>query len=170
MINGKIYSLASNYRKRIVQARQKGYFMNGKFEKFPYQCCGDTSSLLAEYLRENGVETLLVSGTESNTYETHAWLVVLDEQIHSPRRNFDGVPDGIIDIFASYGGSIVESMCYSECDIENGVIVDITGDQFGEEPVYVGDLDEFHKWFDQIKIYEHEGLFSDELIKLYEII
>ena len=53
---------------------------------------------------------------------------------------------------------------------EGAIIIDITGDQFGEPPVYVGYMDRLHKQFDFISAYEHDGLFSEELIELYEII
>ena len=54
--------------------------------------------------------------------------------------------------------------------IKNGLIIDITGDQFDEAPVYVGYMDDFHKRFDFVAAFEHEGLPNDEYVELYEII
>ena len=65
---------------------------------------------------------------------------------------------------------IRESTCYEEQNIKNGLIIDITGDQFDEAPVYVGYMDDFHKRFDFVAAYEHEGLPNDEYAELYEII
>ena len=65
-------------------------------EGFPTQCCGVTSRLLAEFFLGNGVETLWISGEEFRTHETHAWLVVKDGRLDSPRSCFDDVPNNII--------------------------------------------------------------------------
>lgn len=174
MTDNEIFSLANSFRKRIDQARKKNYFINSVLEEFPVQCCGVASRLLAEFLRDNGIETLWISCEEFETHETHAWLVIKDDRIDSPRFCFDDVPNNIIGLLGKYGGSSSESFsaatCYDEHDIENGLIVDITGDQFGEVPVYVGYMDGFHKRFDFVSAYEHEGLFDDELIGLYETI
>jgi len=79
-----------------------------------------------------------------------------------------------MDLFNSYGCNntehFSEATCYDEQDVENGLIIDITGDQFGEVPVYVGYMDSFHKRFDFVSAHEHEGLFDRELIELYDII
>ena len=50
------------------------------------------------------------------------------------------------------------------------MIIDITGDQFDEAPIYVGYMDDFHKRFDFVEAFEHEGLPNDEYAELYEII
>lgn len=174
MTDKRIMSLANDFRKRIDQAQKKDYFLNSVFEEFPIQCCGNASRLLAEFLQANGIETLWVSGEEFDTHETHAWLVVKDTRINSPRLCFDGVPNKIMDLLRSYGDNSIkrysDAICYDKHDIENGLIIDITGDQFGEAPVYVGYMDRFHKRFDFVSAYEHKGLIDEELVELFKII
>lgn len=174
MTDNRIRSLVNNFRKKIDRAQRKDLFIDTILEEFPIQCCGVTSRLLAEFLLGNGVETLWISAEEFGTHETHAWLVVKDDRIDSPRSCFDNVPNNIIDLLDTYGGGRLESMkeatCYEEQNIDNGLIIDITGDQFSEAPVYVGYMDDFHKRFDFVAAYEHEGLPSEEYAELYEII
>ena len=50
------------------------------------------------------------------------------------------------------------------------MIIDITGDQFNEAPIYVGYMDDFHKRFDFVAAFGHEGLLNKEYAELYEII
>ena len=173
MTDNRIISLVNNFRERIDYAQSKKLFVNTVLEEFPVQCCGNASRLLAEFLRENGIETLWISSEEFGTDETHAWLVVKDDRINLPRSCYDGVPSNIMNLLSSYGGnkdSLSKATYYDAGDVEKGLIIDITGDQFGEPPVYVGYMDRFHRRFDFISAYEHEGLFDDELIELYQII
>ena len=173
MTDNRIISLANNFRQRIDCAKKKKLFENTLLEDFPVQCCGYASKLLAEFLLSNGIETLWISSEEFGTHETHAWLVVKDDRINPPRSCFEGVPSNIMDLFSSYGGNndrLSEATCYDTRDVENGLIIDITGDQFGELPVYVGYMDSFHRRFDFIAAYEHEGLIDDRLCKLYQMI
>lgn len=174
MTDNRMRSLVNSFRKKIDRAQRKDLFTNTMFEGFPVQCCGIASRLLAEYLLNNEVETLWISAEEFGTHETHAWLVVKDDRIDSPRSCFDDVPNNIIGLLGKYGGGnserIRESTCYEEQNIKNGLIIDITGDQFDEAPVYVGYMDDFHKRFDFVAAYEHEGLPNDEYAELYEII
>lgn len=171
MTDNRIRSLANIFRKKIDRAQSKDLFANTILEEFPVRCCGITSRLLAEFLLDNGIETLWISAEEFGTDETHAWLVVKDDRIDSPRSCFDDVPNNIIGLLGTYGGgsseSIREATCYEEQNIENGLIIDITGDQFNEAPVYVGYMDNFHKRFDFVAAYEHEGLPNDEYAELY---
>jgi len=174
MTDNRIRSLANSFRKKIDRAQSKDLFANTILEEFPVQCCGVISRLLAEFLLGNGVETLWISAEEFGTDETHAWLVVKDDRIDSPRSCFDDVPNNIIGLLGTYGGgdseSIREVTCYEEQNIANGLIIDITGDQFNESPVYVGYMDNFHKRFDFVAAYEHEGLPNAEYAELYETI
>ena len=174
MTDNRIRSLVNSFRRKIDRAQRKALFVDTMLEEFPTQCCGVTSRLLAEYLLGNGVETLWISAEEFGTHETHAWLVVKDDRIDSPRSCFDDVPNNIIGLLGAYGGgnseSIRESTCYEEENIKNGLIIDITGDQFNEAPVYVGCMDDFHKRFDFVAAYEHEGLPHEEYAELYDII
>ena len=149
MIDNRICFLVNNFRKKIDRAQRKDLFVNTILVEFPIQCCGVTSILLAEYLLGNGVETIWISAEEFGTHETHARLVVKDDRIDSPRLYFNDVPNHIISLLGAYGGgnleSIREATCYEEQNIENGLIIDITGDQFNEAPVYVGHMDDFHR-------------------------
>ena len=174
MTDKRICYLVNSFRQKMERARIKDLFVGSILEKFPIQCCGVTSTLLAEFLLSYGVETLWISAEEFETRETHAWLVVKDDRIDFPHSCFNDVPNNIIGLLATYGGdspeSIREATCYIGQDIENGLIVDITGDQFNEASVYVGYMDNFHKRFAFVKAYEHEGLPNKEYARLYEII
>lgn len=92
MIDNRIRSLVNSFRRKIDRAQRKALFVDTLLEEFPTQCCGVTSRLLAEYLLGNGVETLWISAEEFGTHETHAWLVVKDDRIDSPRSCFDDMP------------------------------------------------------------------------------
>lgn len=174
MTDNRIRSMVKNFRKKIDLAQSRGLFAGTMLEEFPTQCCGIASRLLAEFLLGNGIETLWISAEEFGTQETHAWLVVKDYRIDPPRSCFDDMPNSIIDLLCTYGGgsseSIRESTFYEKQDIENGLIIDITGDQFNEVPIYVGYMDDFHKRFDFVAAFGHEGLLNKEYAELYEII
>lgn len=174
MADNEIWSLAKNFRKRLEQAQNKEMLVGTMLEEFPIQCCGIASRLLAEFLRNIGVETLYISSEDYGAHEPHAWLVVKDERINLPRCCFADVPNNVMDLLSTYGsssiGSISEASCYDAHDVENGLIIDITGDQFGEDPVYVGYKDRFHQRFEFISAHEHEGLCDKELLELYKII
>lgn len=174
MTDNRICSMVKNFRKKIDRAQCKRLFAGTMLEKFPVQCCGVASKLLAEFLLNNGVETLWISAEEFETHETHAWLVVKDDKIAPPRSCFDDVPNNIMGLLGVYGGgnpdNLKEVTCYKEQDIENGLIIDITGDQFNESPVYVGHMDDFHKRFDFVAAFEHEGLLNEEYAELFKII
>ena len=58
---------------------------------------------------------------------------------------------------------------YNETDLSNGLIIDITADQFEDfdEPVYVGGLDYFHNSFVFVQAHDYEGLENGRLYHLY---
>lgn len=174
MSDNRIRSLVNDFRRKIDRAKNKDLFVDTMLEEFPTQCCGVTSTLLAEFLLDNGIETLWISAKEFGTHETHAWLVVKDDRIDPPRSCFDGVPNNIINLLGTYGGGSSEcfrdATCYEEQNIEQGLIIDITGDQFNEAPIYVGYMDDFHNRFDFVAAYEHNGLPNAEYAELYEAI
>lgn len=174
MTDKKILSLVRNFRKKVDRAQSKGLFVDTMLENFPIQCCGTISTLLAEFLRDNGVETLWISAEEFSTRETHAWLVVKDNRIDSPRSCFYDIPNNIINLLDTYSARSQEHIRkvthYEEQNIKNGLLVDITGDQFNEVPIYVGYMDSFHKQFTFIGAFEYEGLLNEEHDKLYKII
>ena len=64
MTDNKIRSLVNSFRKKIDRAQSKDLFLDTILEEFPKQCCGVTSRLLAEFLLDNGIETLWISAEE----------------------------------------------------------------------------------------------------------
>jgi len=76
-----IHKLITRFRKAIDAAKESKEFEDDSvFRRFPKGCCGDASFLLAEYLLENGIESLYVCGTRSfdktnEGTQTHAWLI-----------------------------------------------------------------------------------------------
>jgi len=172
MTDKRIFQLASQFRKAIDIAFDKGCFEQRKpFCDFPYACCGLTSYLLARYLIEHNVQTLWISNDREGW--THAWLVVNDQRVSIPRNRVTDMSE-IADVLKSYGmkGSKVVNNNYSYKDIEKGLIIDITGDQFDDYdiPVYVGYMDDFHASFDYLGATDlsKEGYPCDE--DIYSII
>lgn len=174
MEDKRIYSLARKFRELIIRAKEKGYFTNTKFQQFPEQCCGDASFLLAQFFLDENISTLWVSGQEDNTYETHAWLVIDDQRVSLPQCCINEIPNSIVDLYGTYGGynadTLRKKVRYDADDIECGLIVDITGDQFGEESVYVGYMDDFHSRFAFHEAIQFEGLSDPMLVELYAVI
>ena len=64
MTDNRIRSLVNSFRKKINRAQSKDLFFNTVLEEFPVQCCGVTSRLLAEFLLDNGIETLWISAED----------------------------------------------------------------------------------------------------------
>ncbi|EGO5016467.1 hypothetical protein ACJX4N_002507 [Enterococcus faecalis] len=127
-----IENLAKKFRVSIEKARDSGAFDDDIiFYKFPKGCCGDTSDLLAQFLLENGIKTYYIWG------------------IYKPK---------------SYEN--IQSHAWLLTDDQT--IIDITGDQFREKleflnydnPVYIGDKDDFHSLFviKNINVNENKGL------------
>lgn len=168
-----IFELASQFKTAIVLAHNRNSFSRDiSFSHFPRGCCGDTCYLLAAYLRSKGIFTLYVWGDCKG--QSHAWLVLKDCRVKTPTPQFYETPTEIREIVRRYGGSIsenpVEIIRYEESDLDNGLIIDITGDQFGEDSVYVGRLDTFHRRFMFESAHEIEGLTDYRLQNLYRII
>ena len=59
---------------------------------------------------------------------------------------------------------------YEKADLEMGVIVDITADQFGEPPVYVGLENNFYRQFDFGNAEDYHRLGTERLYELYQTI
>lgn len=86
------------------------------------------------------------------------------------------------EIFANMRGKIDDEKIYydiqnyEEANLTNGLIIDITADQFGEAPIYVGQIDCFHKKFDFDFAHDYQGINSEtccsdfRLLNLYSII
>lgn len=67
----------------------------------------------------------------------------------------------------------VELRNYEAEDLQDGLMVDITEDQFDDYdiPVYVGGMDAFHRTFKFNQAHDYDGLVGDgRLVSLYETI
>lgn len=127
----KIYRLTEQFRIAIENARDAGCFAGDTFSNFPKGCCGDTCYLLAEFFRSKRLESIYVCG-EDCTGQTHAWLVIKDERVNISKPTYYDVPDGIRTVFNLYSGGAYNTPInishYTEDDLANGLIVDITAD------------------------------------------
>ena len=169
----ELVKMASLFRSKMDRSLRDCLFANDIiFRRFPRGCCGDTCYLLAEYLKEHGVQTIYVCGTFHD--QSHAWLVVKDESIHIPTPKYYTTPVEIKRLLESYGETVpdkpVDISKYEECDLEEGVLVDITADQFGQKPVYVGPLDQFHREFNFDFAHDYNGFGNNRLSRLYDSI
>ena len=135
MTDHDVFQLAVVYRKAIEAARDDDRFVgDSSFAMFPRRCCGDTSCLLAEYLLSKGVNTVWCSGWR-NDY-SHAWLVVSDMRIRKPIPSSFCWPEEICPVVKRYGVTNpeipIDNTHYEAEDIERGLLIDITGDQFDD--------------------------------------
>ena len=168
-----IVTLAERFRNGIEKARDAGCFENDIiFSNFPRGCCGDTSYLLGEYFRFKGIETIYEWGDYQG--QTHAWLVVKDSRVKTPKHRCLEMPDEIKEILNRYSNGAsckpVSTTYYEIADLEMGVIVDITADQFGEPPVYVGLENNFYRQFDFGNAEDYHRLGTERLYELYQTI
>ena len=64
----------------------------------------------------------------------------------------------------------IDQTRYEAEDLQNGLIIDITGDQFDDYdiPVYVGYLDDFHQTFIFNEATDYDGLNNRRLNDLYK--
>lgn len=173
MISSTLCELVHQFRSAIIAARDDRRFCNDiAFYNFPYACCGDASYLLAKYLKSKGVETVYVWGEKLD--QSHAWLVVKDHRVKEPTPRFYEAPDNIKDILNLYSNDAynepINITHYEEDDLINGIIIDITADQFGEKPIYIDYMDEFHKRFIFVAAHDYRGLWDGRLRELYHTI
>ena len=169
MTDPNIYELACVFKSAIIAARDDGLF-NGddSFCHFPRGCCGDTCYLLASFLNDYGVETLYVWGDRG--FQSHAWLVVNDDRVRKPIRRPIEIEDEYAELLCQYGGGIdraIEDARYKARDLTNGLIIDITADQFGETPVYVGARNTFYRKFTFRDAHICDGVCNNRLSQLY---
>lgn len=171
----RIKKYAAAYRTAIESAHQDGRFINDiPFHAFPLGCCGNTCNLLAEFLRREGIETILISGERGDW--SHAWLVVKDERVKGPTTKVFYWPKELEADLKRYGVEYSENgqirTEYEASDFEEGIIVDITGDQFQdcEEAIFVGKAGRFHQSFDFIYAQEMGVLQDERLYGLYQIV
>ena len=172
MTDRKIRELAGKYRRALEWARDDGKFATDiTFKRFPHGCCGDTCYLLAEYLRQYGVETVWYSAERDDW--SHAWLVVKDNRVKAPTQRFNSWPKEVWDSLRAYGVKNPEEPIdvtrYEETDLSDGLIIDITADQFDDfnEPVYVGGMDSFHNSFEFNQAHDYNELGDGRLRDLY---
>ena len=169
----EIYRLAEQFKSAIEVARDSGLFVGAPFENFPHGCCGDTSYLLAEFFRSKGLESVYVCG-EDYSNQTHAWLVIKDEHINIPKPDYFDIPDDIRTVLNSYSNGAystpIDISHYTEDDVMNGLIVDITADQFGESPVYVGYSCNFYRRFEFREASDYADLYNCRLRYIYQTV
>lgn len=166
----KIYNLASDFKQAILKAKDAGLFSGDiVFNRFPRGCCGDTCELLAEFLYSKEIDTIYVCGDDNG--QTHAWLVVKDCRVKVPKQRFYEVPNEVRNVLNSYGNDVcngvIDSTHYEENDLIDGLIIDITADQFGESSVFVGKLNEFYKKFEFVNAHDCERLIGGRMASIY---
>lgn len=173
MTDASLRRLVQQFRLAIDTAKQNHSFYGDLcFDKFPYACCGDTCYLLAEYLQSKGVNTIYVCGDDQG--QSHAWLVVKDHRITIPQPQFWTPPDEILPILNEYSNNAyitpIDTTHYTEQDIINGLIIDITADQFGYVPVYVDHVGLFHRQFAFASAHDYDSLGTPRLRRIYKTI
>lgn len=175
MTEYEIRGHAIKYRLAVEAALKDGKFDKDiVFQRFPHGCCGDTCYLLAEYLTQFGIETIWYSAERDDW--SHAWLVVKDDMVKEPTNCVNVFPEEIWSTLASYGvehpEKPIDNTRYEEINLKDGLIIDITADQFADYdiPVYVGKIDSFHREFDFIQAHDYESLGSARLYRLYKTI
>ncbi len=167
------------FRSAIEKAKREGRLSdNILFRCFPKRCCREASFLLAEYLKEKGINTILCFNQLGDC--THTWLVVNDNRVTLPSCTNFSWPKEIRSAVKGYGienpDEVVDTTRYNEDNLQNGLIIDITADQFKgyNTSVYVGYLDDFHKSFDfqHADNYEELNAIADDymLSNLYQVI
>ena len=173
MNDTRICRLVEQFRIAIENARDDDRFIGDDFDGFPKNCCGDTSYLLAEFLRSKGQESIYVWG-EDYTGQTHAWLVVNDGRVKKPTQTYIDFPDDVKNALNLYSNRAYNAPVtvanYDETDLEGGLIIDITADQFGGVPIYVDYLCEFYKQFEFRFANGFTALGSSRLRRIYQTI
>lgn len=173
MTDTQIFDFVEQFRVAIENARDDDRFLGDDFDGFPKKCCGDTSCLLAEFLRSKGQECIYVWG-EDYEGQTHAWLVVNDERVRKPIPTRIDFPDDIKTALNLYSNGAYNTPLtvanYDETDLENGLIIDITADQFDGVPIYVDYICDFYKQFEFQSANDFTGLGSTRLRKIYQTI
>lgn len=165
-----IHNLIIKFRIAIEKTCDAGLLKRDiVFQSFPRGCCGDTSELLAEYLRVKGVKTIYVCGDYQG--QSHAWLVLKDNRVKEPQKQFIEIPQNIIKIYNSYSADSytdpIDTTRYEERDLLNGLIIDITGDQFGKEPIFFDYMDDNHRKYEFVEAHDFERLTDGRLCEIY---
>ena len=130
-------------------------------------CCGDTCDLLASFLKSYGIPTIYVCGEYKQ--QSHAWLVVNDNRVKPPRSHF--IETDSLKLLGQYGqesSKPIRITYYEAEDLRNGLIIDITADQFGEPSVYVGKQNRFYKKHDFCEAHVCKGIYDFRQNDLYK--
>lgn len=172
MTDMRIEQLVRDFRIAVDTAHSRGLFANDiRLKNFPKGCCGDASYLLAEFLQRKGVESIWYSAQRRDW--SHAWLVIKDTRVMKPTLQVFSWPESLREVVVKYGVEHPEQetdvTSYEFDNLRNGLIADITGDQFEDynSSVYVGYLDLFHQSFDFIQAHDYNGLNDRRLRNLY---
>ena len=175
MTDEEIYQYARCFRNALVAARDDGRFDKDYcFYHFPRGCCGDTSCLLAQFFLDYKIKTVLYHASRSDY--THAWLVVNDNRIRKPRSTSYCFPEKVLQVMKGYCAeepkAVINTTRYIKDDLSQGLLIDITGDQFGNysKPVFVGYMDAFHSGFRFDEAHDFDGLHGYRLKELYKIV
>lgn len=146
----KLLSLCTDFRHAIEKAKMHHDF-NGVYslENFPYGSCGYTCELLHEYLNEYRIPTYYIWGSDSSE-QTHAWLALAE----TVKVYYESLPTNYLEIIAKYT-PITQNTSIKHYNLDNSIIIDITGDQFKDkseyynfsEAVYIGEPTCFHRLF-----------------------
>lgn len=173
-------TVANRVRGSIEAAKRDGAFRHDELLRhFPLASCGRASYLLAQALKEQGVDAILVSGKYGD--QNHMWLVVKDALIMPSSYKPPEIPAELDGQLVQYGRPAREEeelvKLYCCQDIAEGTIVDITVDQFGEQEfrergVYVGKMNPFYKRFcdPYTRIEEYAGELKGKDAGCFEII
>lgn len=169
MTDDEIYNLACIYKSAMLAAHDSGAFDDDDiFYNFPRGCCGDTCILLATYLELYDVPTIYIWGDRGR--QSHAWLVVDDNRVKQlTSRTFHASPE-YRQWMKLYGNEItgpIDTTRYTARDFTKGLIIDITADQFGKCPVYVGPRNDFYRRFTFHSAHTCNGVHEYRLNKLY---
>ena len=169
----ELIALVKEFRSKMDCAFHEGLFSTDiAFKRFPKGCCGDTCYLLAEFLKSHGINTVYVCSTFRD--QSHAWLMLKDNSIHNPIPKYYSIPDEIKMLIRTYGEEVsdesVDISKYEESDLVNGTLIDITADQFGQAPIYIGPMDCFHRKFVFDFAHDYRSLETPRLFNLYHLI
>lgn len=76
-----LLDLARRFRDAIEEASSKGELIMAPFNRFPIECCDLTCDLLAQYLKENDINTYKIRGTFLNDHQRyHEWLCLYNSE------------------------------------------------------------------------------------------
>lgn len=169
MTDQRIYELVSMFKSAMLAAQDEGIFEGDDvFCRFPVGCCGDTCDLLATFLKSYDIETIYVWSDYGR--QSHAWLVVNDDRVKAPVRRYIDVGDVYTRLIGYYGGTIsgpIEDSRYKARDLTNGLVIDITADQFGGPSVYVGERNAFYRRYTFHSAHICSGVSDKRLRDLY---